>query len=64
MSFYDEVGGAETFERLVARFYEGVAQDAPMRALYPEEDLKPAERRLRSSSGYSARIGASWATPS
>ena len=47
MSFYDEVGGAETFERLVARFYEGVAQDAPMRALYPEEDLKPAERRLR-----------------
>lgn len=47
MSFYEEVGGAETFARLVARFYEGVASDAPMRALYPEEDLGPAERRLR-----------------
>lgn len=47
MSFYDEVGGAETFTRLVARFYEGVAQDAPLRALYPEADLGPAERRLR-----------------
>lgn len=46
-SFYDEVGGAETFERLVARFYQGVAEDAPLRALYPEEDLGPAERRLR-----------------
>lgn len=47
MSFYDEVGGAETFERLVAAFYRGVAKDAPLRALYPEEDLGPAERRLR-----------------
>ncbi len=47
MSFYDEVGGAETFERLVAAFYRGVAEDAPLRALYPEEDLGPAERRLR-----------------
>lgn len=47
MSFYDEVGGAETFDRLVARFYEGVAQDAPLRALYHEEDLGPAQRRLR-----------------
>ena len=47
MSFYDEVGGAETFERLVAGFYAGVAADEPLRALYPEEDLGPAERRLR-----------------
>ena len=47
MSFYDEVGGAETFERLVHEFYVGVATDTPLRALYPEEDLAPAERRLR-----------------
>ena len=47
MSFYDEVGGAETFERLVHAFYQGVAGDRELRALYPEEDLGPAERRLR-----------------
>jgi hemoglobin len=47
MSFYDEVGGAPTFERLVHAFYEGVAEDPALRALYPEEDLAPAEERLR-----------------
>ncbi|CAN7382290.1 globin [Knoellia sp. LjRoot47] len=47
MSFYDEVGGAPTFEKLVHEFYRGVAEDEPLRALYPEEDLGPAERRLR-----------------
>ena len=26
-TFYDEVGGAATFERLVARFYAGVRTD-------------------------------------
>lgn len=46
-SFYEQVGGHETFVRLVRAFYEGVAQDAPLRALYPEEDLGPAEVRLR-----------------
>ena len=45
-TFYDEVGGHETFARLVKRFYEGVAEDAELRALYPEQDLAPAERRL------------------
>jgi hemoglobin len=47
VSFYDEVGGAATFERLVHAFYEGVASDPELRALYPEADLAPAERRLR-----------------
>jgi hemoglobin len=47
VSFYDEVGGAATFERLVAAFYDGVRTDEALRALYPEEDLGPAERRLR-----------------
>ncbi|MFN8044919.1 MAG: globin [Dermatophilaceae bacterium] len=48
MSFYDEVGGAATFEALVAAFYRGVAGDEPLRSLYPEApELGPAERRLR-----------------
>ncbi len=46
-SFYAQVGGHETFEALVHRFYEGVAQDPTLRALYPEADLGPAEVRLR-----------------
>ena len=46
-SFYDQVGGHETFRRLVAEFYKGVADDPPLRAMYPEEDLGPAEERLR-----------------
>jgi len=45
--FYTDVGGAPVFEKLVARFYEEVAQDDVLRPLYPEEDLGPAEVRLR-----------------
>ena len=41
------VGGHETFDRLVHRFYQGVAGDPALRALYPEEDLGPAEERFR-----------------
>lgn len=46
-SFYALVGGEDAFRRLVHRFYVGVAADEPLRALYPEEDLGPAEDRLR-----------------
>ncbi len=46
-TFYEEVGGAQTFEKLVRRFYEEVKADEVLRPLYPEEDLGPAERRLR-----------------
>jgi hemoglobin len=46
-TFYDEIGGLPTFERLVQRFYEGVATDPVLRPLYPEEDLGPAEERFR-----------------
>ena len=46
-SFYDAVGGADTFRRIVARFYEQVAEDEILRPLYPEEDLTGAETRLR-----------------
>ncbi len=38
-SFYDAIGGEETFTRLVSAFYAGVAQDPLLRPLYPEEDL-------------------------
>jgi hemoglobin len=46
-TFYDAIGGHETFVALVRRFYAGVATDPPLRGLYPEEDLGPAEERLR-----------------
>jgi len=47
VTFFDAVGGEDTFRRLVHRFYEGVATDPILRPLYPEEDLGPAEERLR-----------------
>lgn len=46
-TFFEAVGGEPTFRRLVRRFYEGVAQDPLLRPMYPEEDLGPAEDRMR-----------------
>ena len=46
-SFYDQVGGDETFRRLAHQFYAGVAGDPELRALYPEDDLGPAEEKFR-----------------
>ncbi|MGW6915916.1 globin [Kitasatospora sp. NPDC054939] len=46
-TFYDQVGGEPTFRRLVHRFYQGVAEDELLKPMYPEEDLGPAEDRLR-----------------
>lgn len=46
MSFYDEVGGHETFVRLVGAFYRGVAEDPVLKPMYPEDDLAPAAERL------------------
>ena len=45
-TFYDAVGGHETFAGIVGRFYAEVAEDPVLRPLYPEEDLGPAEQRL------------------
>ena len=45
-SFYAAVGGHDTFVRLVDAFYRGVVDDPVLRAMYPEEDLAPAARRL------------------
>ncbi len=46
-NFYEAVGGEQTFRRIVGRFYELVAEDEVLRPLYPEQDLGPAEERLR-----------------
>jgi hemoglobin len=45
-SLYERAGGTPFFEALVARFYEGVEADPVLRAVYPEDDLEPAARRL------------------
>jgi hemoglobin len=45
-TFFEAVGGEETFRALVAHFYAGVRDDPVLRPLYPEEDLLPAQERL------------------
>jgi len=47
-TFYDEVGGAPVFHRLVAHFYAGVRTDPVLVPLYPQDDWDGAETRLRS----------------
>ncbi len=47
MSLFQEVGGSQFFDRLVDRFYEGVATDDVLLPLYPEQsDLSGAKERL------------------
>jgi hemoglobin len=45
-SFFEQVGGHDTFVRLVTAFYRGVAADPVLKPMYPEEDLGPAAERL------------------
>jgi hemoglobin len=45
-SFFEAVGGEETFRRLVHRFYELAADDPVLRPVYPAQDLGPAEEHL------------------
>jgi hemoglobin len=45
VTLYDAVGGMPFFEGLVARFYEGVADDQSLRPIYPD-DLGPSTRHL------------------
>jgi hemoglobin len=47
MTFFDEVGGSAVFAQLAHEFYKGVATDPVLKPMYPEEDLGPAEERLR-----------------
>jgi hemoglobin len=46
-TLYELVGGEPTFRQLVHRFYEEVAADPELRAVYPAQDLGPAEEHLR-----------------
>jgi hemoglobin len=46
-SFYEAVGGEETFHRLVARFYQLAAADPVLRPVYPSQNLGAAEEHLR-----------------
>lgn len=45
-SFYDVVGGEETFRRLIHAFYQRVASDPLLSEMYPD-DLASSEERLR-----------------
>ena len=47
LSPYERFGGHEFFTALVSDFYAGVAQDPVLRPMYPDEDLGPAQERLR-----------------
>ncbi len=47
VTVYEAVGGMRFFEALVDRFYEGVADDPELLAIYPEpDDLSAARHRL------------------
>ncbi|TNU74091.1 globin [Miniimonas arenae] len=45
-TFFEEVGGHETFVRLVDRFYEGVRTDDVLAPMYPQQDWDGARWRL------------------
>lgn len=47
VSLYQAIGGEPAFRRLVHRFYQEVAADPELRAVYPSKDLGPAEEHLR-----------------
>lgn len=46
LTLYERAGGTAFFTELISRFYAGVAEDAPLRALYPEAELAGATHRL------------------
>lgn len=46
-TFFDDVGGEPVFTAIAERFYELVAADEVLAPMYPEEDLGPAQERLR-----------------
>ena len=45
-SFYESVGGHDTFEALVSGFYARVANDPVLVEIYPDHDWKAAAERL------------------
>ena len=45
-TFFDAVGGHDTFVAIVRAFYQGVESDSVLRPMYPEDDLEGAIHRL------------------
>jgi hemoglobin len=45
-TFYDSVGGHDTFEALVSGFYARVSQDPVLTRIYPDHDWAAAAQRL------------------
>lgn len=46
-TIWSQVGGTETFDRIVRRFYEGVKEDPVLAPMYPQDDWEGAIWRLR-----------------
>ncbi|MGP6174471.1 globin [Corynebacterium sp. A21] len=46
-SFFEAIGGDETFSRMVHGFYEQVKKDDLIGPLYPDQDWEGAEQRLK-----------------
>jgi hemoglobin len=45
-NLYNQIGGRETFEKLVRAFYEGIKSDPVLLPMYPDTDLEGAIQRL------------------
>jgi hemoglobin len=45
-TLFERIGGAETFDRLVRSFYDGIQGDSVLWPMYPQEDLEGAIWRL------------------
>ena len=45
-NLWGQIGGRETFEKLVRTFYEGIKTDPVLWPMYPEADLEGAIQRL------------------
>ena len=46
MNLYEEMGGRDTFEKIVSHFYALVSVDPILRPMYPDDDMKGAAERL------------------
>lgn len=44
---WSQIGGTDTFERIVRSFYRGVREDPVLAPMYPDADWEGAIRRLR-----------------
>lgn len=46
-NLFERLGGEDTFTTIARVFYQRVSEDPVLHEMYPEEDLAPAEERLR-----------------